>query len=341
MDFDSTLVMPGLPEETVYLPFEAGEFRMSMSLTTVPESAWFELDARYPDEMRQRRDLLAARHDEVFGALPESDEARAETLELVVANLARHHPAWFAHDASQLHNRLTGETWSLTPPACDPLELAGRLVQEDLCIIRPAEDGPRFIAAVLCFPSRWRLHDKLGHPLATVHGPVPLYADRLARPVDRFMRHVKPGHVAQRLNWSLLDDPALFQTGGHGRDGTNPAITAENAGQTLHLRVERQTLRRLPRSDTVLFGIRVHVYNLARVIGTPALAARLAEAIRALPPEINRYKSLGTFRGAVLGWLDGLVDAGHVTPRDADPLGQGAVGSYLSAAPPSEFGTAT
>jgi hypothetical protein len=77
MDFDSTLVMPGLPEETVYLPFEAGEFRMSMSLTTVPDSAWFELDARYPDEMRQRRDLLAARHDEVFGALPESDEARA------------------------------------------------------------------------------------------------------------------------------------------------------------------------------------------------------------------------------------------------------------------------
>jgi hypothetical protein len=137
-----------------------------------------------------------------------------------------------------------------------------------------------------------------------VHGPVPLYADRLAKPVDRFMRHVKPGHVAQRLNWSLLDDPALFQTGGHGREGTNPAITAENAGETLHLRVERQTLRRLPRSETVLFGIRVHVYQLGRVIGTPALAARLAEAIRALPQEINRYKSLGTFRAAVLGWLD-------------------------------------
>ena len=296
--------LPSLPEETVHLPFEAGEFRMSMSLTAAPDSAWFELDARYPDEMRQRRDLLATRHHEVFGALPESDDARAETLELVAAHLARHHPNWFACDGNRLHNRLTGETWTLTPPDCDPLELAGRLVQEDLCIIRPAEDGPRFIAAVLCFPSRWRLHDKLGRPLAEVHGPVPLYADRLAKPVDRFMRHVKPGHVAQRLNWSLLDDPALFQTGGHGREGTNPAITAENAGETLHLRVERQTLRRLPRSDTVLFGIRVHVYNLARVIGTPALAARLAEAIRALPPEINRYKSLGTFRAAVLGWLD-------------------------------------
>ena len=82
--------------------------------------------------------------------------------------------------AARLHNRLTGETWTLTPPDCDPLELAGRLVQEDLCIIQDAADGPRFTAAVLCFPSRWRLHEKLGQPLAAVHGPVPLYAERLA-----------------------------------------------------------------------------------------------------------------------------------------------------------------
>jgi hypothetical protein len=275
-----------------------------MSLTATPDSAWFELDARYPDEMRQRRELLAERYDEVFAALPGSEAARAETLELVVANLTRTHPAWFGRDVTRLHNRLTGETWTLTPPGCDPLELAGRLVQEDLCIVQHAEDGPRFTAAVLCFPSRWRLHDKLGRPLAAVHGPVPLYAERLARPVDRFMRHVKPGHIAQRLNWSLLDDPALFQTGGHGREGINPAVTADNAGETLNLRVERQTLRRLPRSDAVLFAIRVHVYRLARVISTPALAARLADSVRGLPAEITRYKSLGTFRDAVLGWLD-------------------------------------
>jgi hypothetical protein len=298
-------VVACLPGEVIHLPFEGGEYRMSMSLTTAPDSEWFELDARYLDEMRQRRELLAHKYGEVFGALPGSDDARAEALELVVADLIRHHPSWFDLNGTRLHNRLTGETWTLTQPECDPLELAGRLVQEDLCIIQDAADGPRFTAAVLCFPSRWRLHEKLGRPLATVHGPVPLYAERLARPVDRFMRHVKPGHIAQRLNWSVMDDPALFQTGGHWRGGTNPAITATNAGETLNLRVERQTLRRLPRSDAVLFGIRVHVYALARVIATPALAARLAAAVRALPPEVIGYKSLGTVRDALLGWLDG------------------------------------
>jgi len=301
-------ILTRLPEETIHLPFEAGEYRMSMSLTSVPDSEWFELDARYPDEMEQRRQLLAQRYDEVFGALPGTEDARAEALELIVANLVQHHPAWFDRADQRLQNGLTGETWTVAPPEIDPLELAGRLVQEDLCIIQDAADGPRFTAAVLCFPSRWRLHEKLGRPLAAVHGRVPMYADRLARPVDRFMRHVKPGHIAQRLNWSVMDDPALFQTGGHFRGGTNPAITANNAGKALNLRVERQTLRRLPRSDAVLFGIRVHVYELARAIATPALAECLAEAVRALPAELNNYKSLGTVCDALLAWLDGKAE---------------------------------
>lgn len=295
--------MQPLPDETVHLPFQAGPYRMSMDLIAAPEYAWFEIDERYPDELRQRRALLAERHDEVFAALAGSEAACAETLATVAEHLCRQHPSWFQGDAHHLVNRLTGETWDLGAPACNPLELAGRLVQEDLCLIQHADGDPRFTAAVLCFPSRWRLHDKIGKPLQAVHGPVPLYADRLARPVNRFLQHVKPGHIAQRLNWSVLDDPELFQTAGHGRDGINAAITAENAGAKLYLRVERQTLRRLPQSDAVLFGIRVHVYPLARVITSSSIATRLADAVQALPAEMGRYKSLGTFKVALLGWL--------------------------------------
>ena len=165
-----------------------------------------------------------------------------------MAALTTHHPDWFSQHGAMLHNQLTGEAWNLEAPAVDPLELAGRLVQEDLCLIQESGDGPIFSAAVLCFPSRWRLADKLGKPLAAVHGPVPLYADRLARPVDRFMHHLKPGRIAARLNWSVLDDPTLFQPGGKWRVEGGDGITERNAGDRLFLRVERQTLRRLPDS---------------------------------------------------------------------------------------------
>ena len=292
------------PSETIHLPFDSGPYRMAMGLTTLPETAWFEIDERYVEEMAERRRLLAQQHSDVFAALPLSDAARTEVLADVVANLTTHSPAWFVRDGDTLCNTLTGESWTLAAPPCDPLELAGRLVQEDLCIIQQADEGPMFTAAVLCFPSRWQLHEKLGKPLGAVHGRVPLYAERLAAPVDRFMAKVKPGHIASRLNWSVLDDMTLFQPGGKWRMATNHAVTAENAGATLHLRVERQTLRRLAKSAAILFGIRVHSYPLGVAITRPEHAARLAAAVRALPEQMMHYKSLKAFGPALLAWLD-------------------------------------
>ena len=159
-------------------------------------------------------------------------------------------------------------------------------------------------AAVLCAPSRWRLHEKIGRPLADIHDQVPLYADRLAAPVDRFMRALKPGKLAERLNWSVTDDPALFQVEGKHRTGLDPGFTPASAGARLWLRVERQTLSRLPADGFVLFTIRVHSYPLRRVAAQPGAAARLAEAVRAMPPAMAAYKSLPPFRDALLAYLD-------------------------------------
>jgi hypothetical protein len=296
--------MRTLPAEILHLPFEAGPHRMAMGLTTVAEADWFELDASYHDDLAERRRLLQQRHADVFASLPGAAAAGAEALEAAAAALATHHPDWFARDRDTLRNRLTGEAWDLAAPPCAPLELAGRLVQEDVCLIQLADGVPLLTAAVLCFPSRWRLAEKLGQPLAAVHAPVPLYPAQLARPVDRFMRHLRPGHIAMRRNWSVLDDAALFQPAGKWRTAGNPAITAANAGSTLFLRVERQTLRRLPRSDAVLFGIRVHVYPLAAAVIASATAMRLAASVRALPDAMLHYKSMLPIRDALLGWLD-------------------------------------
>jgi hypothetical protein len=218
--------------------------------------------------------------------------------------LPQRYPGWFQRDGDTLHNRLTGESWNLATTDMHELELAGRLVQEDLCLVRPDPDGPVLIAAILCFPSRWRLHEKIGRTLADVHGPVPLYGDRLARPVDRFMAQLRPGKLVQRLNWSLLDDPALFQPVRKADARSNAAFTMGNVASRVFLRVERQTLSLLPNSGSVLFGIHVHVYPVDRVAARPDIAARLAEAIRALPEPIRRYKNLAGYESVLLDWLD-------------------------------------
>jgi hypothetical protein len=233
-----------------------------------------------------------------------AEAARAEVLAMLAAHLPQRYPGWFRRDGDVLHNALTGEAWDLAAPPCDPLELAGRLVQEDLCLVRPEAEGPVLEAAILCAPSRWRLAEKLGRPLLAVHEAVPMYAERLGTPVDRFMGALRPGRIALRMNWSVVDDPALFQLGGKHRTDSDPGFTAANAGARLHLRTERQTFRLLPETGRVLFTIRVHSTPLARIAAIPGVAARLAGAVRALPQPIAAYKSLPVFRAALLEYLD-------------------------------------
>ena len=307
-----------LPPETVYLPFEEGTFRMAMGLASCDPSALIELDDRYPEEMAERRALLASRRAEVFAACPGSEHARAEVLARFATILPASHPVHFAREGTVLRNQLTGEQWDVAELPCDPLEVAGRLVQEDLCVIGLTRDGPVLTAGVVCFPSRWRLAEKIGRPLLDVHATVPLYAERLGRPVDRFMAHVQPGRLAVRFNWSVLDDGALFQVSGKGRTARDPAITAENAGERLFLRVERQTLSRLPESGAVLFTIRVHRYAVARVAVLPGAAARLAAAVRAMPEVMAAYKSLPAFRAALLDYLDAR-DPDRLTAHQGRP----------------------
>jgi hypothetical protein len=118
------------------------------------------------------------------------------------------------------------------------------------------------------------------------------------------MAQIRPGRAVQRLNWSLLDDPALFQPVRKFPASANADITPENVGQRVFLRTERQTLSLLPNTGAVLFGIHVHVYPLSRIAARPDLAGRLAEATRALPREIAGYKSLAGFEAAMLAYLD-------------------------------------
>lgn len=277
-----------------------------MGLTACPRSALTEFDDTYPEQMRQRRNLLDTQHETVFAALPHTEAAQAETLDLLIDHLTTDHPTWFdrtssAHTGPLIKNRLTGERWTLDPPPPNPLERAGRLVAEDLCLLNQPHDGAPFhlVAAILCFPSRWRLADKLGQPLTAIHAPVPTYATHLASPVDRFMMSLKPNRSVTRLNWSIHDNPALHQPHGHA---TPPQpITAENAGTTLHLRLERQTLTRLPRTGAILFTIRTHQHKLATITQTTAWA----ETIKALPPDLATYKGISHFRDVLLAYLDG------------------------------------
>lgn len=271
-------------DPALHLPYEPAPHRMAMGLTSVAEADWLDIAADTPAQMDERRRLLATTRGEVLACLPNGAAAAAELLDLVSAHMQRFHPG--------LAEEGTAEA--------DPLARVGLLVPEDFCLLLQTGGAHVLAAAVLCFPSRWRLGEKMGRPLSAIHAPVPGYESTLGKPVERFFAALKPGRIAQRFNWSVLDDPALFQPARRAR----PFDAAADPLGRLYLRVERQTFRRLPESGAVAFGIRTHVTPLSRVASVPGEAARLASALRGLPMELAEYKAIEPFVGALLGALE-------------------------------------
>ena len=245
-------------------------------------AAWLLGGDDVPGQLAEKRRVLAAHHDDVVAALDGTEPAATELLDLV-------------RRERDPHDGGTG------PPGLHPIDAAGRLVAEDLCLLVPGDRGWVLGAGSVCFPSHWRLPDKLGLPLAAVHGPVPDYATELADRVDRFLDKLRAGRGVVRRNWTVHTEPDL-----HAPDlppPPDPPVTVDDAGRRLWLRSERQTLVRLPGTGAIVFTIRTQQDHLAAVATRPDLQARLALAVAAWPPHQVAYRGGETTRQPLLAWL--------------------------------------
>jgi len=268
---------------------------------------WIEPDDQFAPELREKDRLLAERHGEVVAGRPGSESAQREVLDFLIAHMLRHFPDLLRDDGQALTVPPTGAVYRRDDWDGTAIDLAGRLVQEDFCLMAPGPNGYTLEAASLCFPSRWRLAEKLGQPMSIIHDPVPGFGEKLARPVDRFFDHLAVDRPVWRVNWSLNDDPTLFQPVRRQDAERDEAVTAVNAGERLFIRCERQTLRRLPESGWILFTIKTYVDPVASLAGRPDAAAGLASAVRQLPEGTRRYKNIAPYQEALLAYLDGLV----------------------------------
>jgi hypothetical protein len=158
----------------------------------------------------------------------------------------------------------------------------------------------------VCFPSTWRLADKLGLPLASVHGPVPAYDVELAARVDRFLDRLVPERPVWRRNWLVHEGDEL-----HLPEPPTPPPHPPVVPDGMWLRSERQTLRRLRSSGGVLFTIRTQQVPLAVVAERPDVAAGLADAIEAWSDDLVAYRGAGRWRSPVVAWLRGVGGAPH------------------------------
>lgn len=181
-----------------------------------------------------------------------------------------------------------------------PLEVAARRVHEDLVVMEKRDGAWVMTAGVVCFPTRWSPAEKIGRSMAAIHAPVPRYDD-IATAVDRLFDRLQPGRLAWRPNWSVVGDPSLRLD---VNDRQAPAAMPSDPATDLHLRVERQTIRRLEATpDALVFTVRVHRWPLGKVLAE--IDRSLAAELRALPTDVAVYKNLDDWRHELAAYLEG------------------------------------
>lgn len=289
-----------------HTPFDGSSKLFQIGLKPLATADWIDIDDRLAAYLDQKDRLWRERPDEVFAAEAGTSDAQDELLGLLAEHLPARFPDVYRRDGDTM--RVAGRAVPLADRP--PLLTAARLVQDDLVLMRRGETGWRLAAASLSFPSSWSLAEKFGRPIEEVHGPVPGFGDgtRNAELIARMFDAMRPETPMIRWNWSLYGDDRLFHPGssGPGERRFGNAARAER----VHLRSERQTLRRLPHSGDIVFTIKIAVdplETLERHSRGSEIATALIAQLEALTDEQLAYKGMTTERDRVVARLRELA----------------------------------
>ncbi len=300
-----------------YFPFGEDAFKMTLGVQALFPDCLIEIDEeRYRAELALKHELLRTAYADYFQAAPGSEALQWEAIELLLPNMARHFPQHFALNVEgkhwRWHNHLLATETVFTPGDPDsfslpPLDWLGRQVQEDLLLLSgDAASGMPLVAGQLCFPNAWWLQEKLGKSFLDIHHEVPLFAERLGRSSSLLLERLKVDRPIWRVNWACKTTPHLNLIPRFAREALQSAgeLTVENVGERCFLRIERQTLSRLPRTKGILFTIHTYQAPLAEVAQDAVHARYMAGVIRTTPGETLAYKGMAPFTQALLAYLE-------------------------------------
>jgi hypothetical protein len=231
----------------------------------------------------ERARWLASDPEKYAALPPEAEPALSETVELA---------------------RSLGTTIDVALTPFEQLLALGRAWEPDFVWMHPDGNGAhRLVGGVVCFPSSWSLREKLGGTMSQVHGPVPGLNAALDRQIETFFSKLDPGVAWTRENSSYRRDADLNHHPSLPRPHLDSTITLDE----VWIRVEHQLLQKFPRSGSVLFGIRVEVVPLCKLIEDTQAAARLARVLSTMSPAAAEYKGVAVARTILVPLLRRII----------------------------------
>ncbi|PDQ22310.1 hypothetical protein CN311_04475 [Mesorhizobium sanjuanii] len=300
-----------------HTPYDGSSKLFAIGLKPLDFDSWIEVDGYLLPHLAQKHRLYTEIPGSVFVEEDGTRDAQREVLDLLGAHLLAKYPDVYRRSGTGIE--VIGTKAGTAGGFSDaPLVAASLLVQEDLILMRRDESGWRLVAGSLCFPSSWSLIEKFGKPLQDIHAPVPGFGPG-TRPADLINRMFDglQGQAVERYNWSIQAGDALYHPLSNleriDRTANRPSRFPDgDIDARAFIRVERQTLRKLPASRDVLFTIRIHLDPLGVLARHPdraKLAASFAEQLLALDEAQLDYKGMTSDRDRLVAFLNHLASA--------------------------------
>jgi hypothetical protein len=273
--------------------FGDSAFRWRLGLRPLDLADWIEWGPTGDEAVARKASLVEEHHDTVFATI---EGIEADSNEMAAVLFDHLQDCWpERYGSAELDSHL------------HPLDAVARLVPEDLVLMVQRDGRLVFGGGSVCFPNRWDLRSKLGLTMAEVHAPVAELNHQLEDSIDRFLGRLTPERSFWRLGWGILDTDDWYTP----IDGTGPAPQMYPEPASMFLRVERETLRRFPRTRAVLFTIRTSVTPLSTVAADVDLSKRLASALEHMPPSVRAYKDVAGMADALVAHFRDRITSGE------------------------------
>lgn len=287
-----------------YFPFAKG-FDLKMGTSPLKdEFCVAECDEHYLREVSLKRKMLTENPEWHFLSNPDTRSAQWEALELILTGLAKNYPQHFILEKQSTTwrwtNNLLHETQTFvvgddaTLPL-QPLNWVGQHVQEDLILLNAELI---VVAGQLCFPSGWSLSDKMNQHFIKVHAPLPKITDSMIQSASKLLERIPAHKPVVRNNWGfrVCDwlDLSARQSEAYRKllQETATSLQAADVGEKIFVRVEHQTLSRLPQSNHILFTIHTYQSKLKDEVADPQRAKALAAFVKQIPNDLLAYKQM-------------------------------------------------
>lgn len=287
---------------------------MTMGLKKVDLNEWLLMDETYGDVCDIREKVITENPEQTVLSEPMAAEAVSETYDMMIGFMVQRYPMYFVKEGSMVKNLARKTEFPLMAkhfPKNTPPQTLIRIVtqncQEDFLLMIWDEETQqyRLRSGSFAFPSGFDPSYKLNMTLKEIHGPVPLYKEKIEFSMDKFFAKLKVGQWVQRVNWAVQAHTNWYaptQNHSSAEKILEPLKYDELNFDKVFLRCERQWLTRLPKTGAIVFTIRTYLTPLS-VIKQEGRALEFADAILALPDNVAHYKNRPLWGSAVVEYL--------------------------------------